>query len=90
MKYISLPLCLVTLYACASSNSNLASDGMNEHTIYCSGGNSSWDVCYTKAEEICGKEGYDEIQKYEDEGAFAAYDSAQELPNRRLIVQCKK
>jgi hypothetical protein len=33
---------------------------------------------------------YDVLQQYEDEGAFAAYQSAAELPDRRLIIQCKE
>ena len=81
---------LSALCACSSSNFNLSSDGKLEHAIYCSGRDSSWDACKTKAGEICGEEGYAELQKYQDEGAFAAYESAAELPERRLTIQCGK
>lgn len=83
MKHIGLLLLVLIVNACATSSKV-------GHTIYCSGSAYSWETCYEKASEICGAKSYDVLQKYEDEGAFAAYQSAQELPDRRLIIQCKE
>lgn len=90
MKYISLLLFISILNACATSNELNAEDGKVEHSVYCSGSLNSWDTCYEKASEICAAKEYDVIQKYENEGAFAAYESSQVLPDRRLIIQCKE
>ncbi len=90
MKYISLLLFVSVIVACASSGEVDINNGKNGHTIYCSGSAHSWETCYNKASEICGMKEYDVLQKYQDEGAFVAYQSAEELPDRRLIIQCKE
>jgi hypothetical protein len=90
MKHISLVLFALIINACASSNTAVTADGKVEHHVYCSGFMYSWDDCYEKASEICGAKAYDVLQKYEDEGAFVAYENAQELPDRRLIIRCKE
>lgn len=90
MKCISLLLFVLIINACASSGELVTADGQVQHKIYCSGFMYSWDNCYEKASEICGAKAYDIVQKYEDEGAFVAYENAQELPDRRLIIQCKE
>jgi hypothetical protein len=90
MRYISLLLFLSVINACASSSGVNTAEGKAGHTVYCSGSAYSWETCHNKASEICGTKEYDVIQKYEDEGAFAAYQSAEELPDRRLIIQCKQ
>lgn len=90
MKLISLLLFLSIINACSSSGGVKTDDDKAEHHIYCSGNLNSWDTCFEEASEICGSKKYDVLQKYEDEGAFAAYESAQELPDRRLIIQCQE
>ncbi len=90
MKYISILLFIATASACTSSSVTPDAGGGTEHTVACSGSDSSWDACETSAKEICGEKGYDELQKYEDRGAFAAYDSARVLPDRRLTFRCKE
>ena len=90
LKYISLLLLVSIINACATSSEDNNADGKVGHSIYCSSSTYSWETCYEKASEICGAKEYDVLQKYEDEGAFAAYESAQELPDRRLIIQCKE
>lgn len=89
MRHTGLLLFVIIINACATSSGDKTDSAKAEHSIYCSGSAYSWDACYEKASEICGAEEYDVIQKYEDEGAFAAYDSSRVLPNRRLIIQCK-
>ena len=89
MKYISLLFVLI-INACATSNEDNNVDGKVGHSIYCSGNAYSWETCYEKASEICGAKEYNVLQKYEDEGAFSVFESTQELPDRRLIIQCKE
>lgn len=90
MKHISLLLFVSSIIACTTSSEVNTAGGKAEHSIYCSGSEYSWEMCYQRASEICGAKEYDVIQKYKDEGAFAAYQSSQELPDRRLIIQCKE
>ena len=90
MKHICLVLFVLFVNACASSNEVITDNGKVGHHVYCSGFMYSWDDCYEKASKICGEKGYDVLQKYEDQGAFVAYENAQELPDRRLIIQCKE
>ena len=90
MKHMSLVLFVLIINACASSSEVITADGKVGHKVYCSGFMYSWDDCYEKASEICGSKSYDILKKYEDQGAFVAYEDAQELPYRRLIIQCKE
>jgi len=90
MRYISLLLFVSVINACATSSEVNTAEGKAVHTVYCSGSAYSWETCNSKASEICGMKEYDVLQQYEDEGAFAAYQSAAELPDRRLIIQCKE
>jgi len=90
MRYISLLLFLSFINACATSSEVNTTEGNVQHTIYCSGSAYSWETCNNKASEICGMNKYDVLQKYEDQGALVAYNSAAELPDRRLIIQCKE
>lgn len=90
MKYISLLLFISIVNACATSSEVDSVDAKVEHRIYCSGSDNTWDTCYQKASELCGANEYDVLQKDEDKGAFAAYESARVLPDRRLIIQCKQ
>ena len=90
MKHISLLLFIMIFNACATSSEVKTSSGKVEQSIYCSGSAYSWETCYEKASEICGAKEYDVLQKYEDQGAFAAYESSRVLPDRRLIIQCKE
>lgn len=90
MKYTAILLFIATASACTSSSLTPETGGGTEHTVACSGSDSSWDACATRAKEICGERGYDELQKYEDRGAFVAYDSARVLPDRRLTFRCRE
>jgi len=90
MKHISLLLFVMIINACASSSEVKTASGKVGHSIYCSGSAYSWETCYEKASEKCGAKEYDVLQKYEDQGALASYESSQVLPDRRLIIQCKE
>lgn len=84
-----LLLFVLVVGACAGPGKDGAVEELT-HRIYCSGSSYSWDTCYEKASQICSENAYDVIQKYEDIGAYAAYQSAQELPERRMIIQCRE
>ena len=90
MRYTGLVLFVMVINTCATSTEVNTTEGKAGHTVYCSGSANSWETCNNKASEICGMNKYDVLQQYEDEGAFAAYQSAAELPDRRLIIQCKE
>jgi hypothetical protein len=92
MRAIILLLFVSIINACAASSEVDTGNAEVEsgHRIYCSGSAYSWETCYDRASEICGGKEYDILQKYEDDGAFVAYESARELPDRRLIIQCKE
>ncbi len=90
MKFIVLILVTLAHTACTSSAGIDTTGSRKPHRIYCSGSAYSWDTCYEQAGELCGPENYDVLDKYEDTGAFAAYQSAQESPDRRLIIECRE
>lgn len=90
MKYSSLLLFVMISSACSTSSEVNTPGNKDGQSIYCSGSAFSWETCYERATELCGAEKYDVIDKYEDRGAFVAYGSSRLLPDRRLIIQCKK
>lgn len=76
MKTI-FPLALAALLAgCSTSQEIKRPDGVSEYDIQC-GSATGWDVCYSKANEVCPG-GYQDLSK---EGGF----------NRKeLHILCKK
>ena len=76
MKLI-LPLTLAALVAgCSTAQEIKRPDGSSEYDIQC-GAATGWDICYSKANEICPG-GYQDLSK---EGGF----------NRKeLHILCKK
>jgi hypothetical protein len=90
MKHIYLLLQILLISACSAS---VALNDGNEnavHKIYCSGSTYDWESCHENAKMICNDKGYEVLEKYEDQGSFAAYGSSQVLPDRRLTIQCKQ
>ena len=90
MKHIHLLVLISLLNACFASNEINKHDVSAEHKIYCSGTEYDWDTCYKNAQKLCGEKGYEELEKYEDQGALVSYASSRTLPDRRLTVQCKE
>ena len=90
MRQIILLVFISIINACTTSSGAGNSGAITEHRIYCSGRDNSWEICEQKASELCDGREYDVVEKYEDEGAIAAYESAQELPDRRLTIRCKE
>ena len=87
MRSLILLLFVLVINACAVSSKENAGEELT-HTIYCSGSSNSWDTCHERASELCPGKEYDVVQRHEDIGAYAAYQSAQELPERRLLIRC--
>lgn len=76
MKKFSIILTLALLAGCATSQKINRPDGSAEYIIQCGAG-TGWDVCYSKANELCST-GYEDLSK---DGGF----------NRKeLRVLCKK
>ena len=80
----------MTISACATNGDDPATESEAEHRVYCSGSSNSWDICDQKAAQICGGNEHEVVDRYEDRGALAAYDSARELPERILTIKCKR
>lgn len=76
MKILMVLLGASLLTACSTSQEIKRPDGSSEYDIQC-GAATGWDVCYSKANEIC-LGGYQDLSK---EGGF----------NRKeLRILCKK
>lgn len=76
MKVLMLIASACILAACSTSQEIKRSDGSSEYDIQC-GAATGWDVCYSKANEVCPG-GYQDLSK---EGGF----------NRKeLHILCKK
>jgi hypothetical protein len=76
MKILMVLLGASLLTACSTSQEIKRPDGSSEYDIQC-GAATGWDVCYSKANEICPG-GYQDLSK---EGGF----------NRKeLRILCKK
>lgn len=90
MKYLSLLLVMTLLGACAAGSKDDAGTGAAEHVLDCSGSDLDWEDCEASAKSVCGDGAFDIVEKYEDRGAFAAYDSARVLPTRLMHVNCRK
>ena len=92
--YLSLVICVAGLSACASSKVVYTAEGKQGYSIDCSGSALSWGKCYEKAGEMCGKKGYEVLQKSSDKGAtvsgnqFGLYGSS--IITRSMIIQCKE
>lgn len=76
MKLLMVLASACLLSACSTSQEIKRPDGSSEYDIQC-GAASGWDVCYSKANEVCPG-GYQDLSK---EGGF----------NRKeLHILCKK
>ena len=89
MRRIYLPVMVLFFSACSATVKYNEGNENHVHKIYCSGSEYDWDTCYENAKKICGDKEYAVLEKYEDQGALAAYGSARVSPDRRLTVQCK-
>lgn len=81
------------LSGCATASKTYTSDGQEGYSITCSGNALNWGMCYEKAGDMCGKKGYEVLEKTGDQGAivsgnqFGVYGGS--VINRNMIVRCK-
>jgi hypothetical protein len=76
MKCVFVVAAALALSACSTSQEIKRPDGSSEFDIAC-GASTGWDVCYSKANEVCPG-GYQDLSK---EGGF----------NRKVLhILCKK
>jgi len=68
-------------------------DGQRGFSVQCSGGKLAWGSCYERAGALCGRRGYEVVEKSSDMNAaiaanqYAAYGSASQ--SRSMLVKCK-
>lgn len=79
---------------CATSKQIYTADGQQGYSINCSGSALNWGMCYEKAGELCGENGYEVLEKSSDQGAMATGTQyglvAGSIINRSMIIKCKK
>lgn len=89
----ALILC-VALAGCAQHKTTYLPDGRQGHSISCSGGSLSWNLCYEKAGEICKAKGYDVITKEGDQNVSVAATQYGAVggsnTSRTLLIACKQ
>src|SRR4051812_3774484 len=82
------------LAGCATSDDVYLPDGRTGYTINCSGSALSWDLCYSKAGEICQAKGYEIVAKDGEQGATVAGTQygvfGNTTANRSLMIACKQ
>lgn len=92
-RTIVFALAGVTLAGCATSKTVYLPDGRQGHTINCSGGDLSWDMCYKKAGEICQANGYNIIAKEGEQGSMVSGTQygvfGTSTHKRTLLIACK-
>jgi hypothetical protein len=69
MRYFYL-FTLLFLSACASASQTYAPDGREAFSLNCSGTARNWGMCYKKAGELCGSNGYDVLIQNGERGAL--------------------
>jgi hypothetical protein len=77
------------LAACTTSQPLYTPDGHAGQAIRCAGTINSWNGCYQRAGEICGKRGYDILQQSGENGFVASGDFASTTNNRTMVIKCK-
>ncbi len=90
---IAISIALASLAACVTAKTTYLPDGRPGMSINCHGAALSWDQCYRKAGEICGKLGYDVIAKNGDSSStitgnqYGVYGGT--YATRTLLIGCR-
>ncbi|MEA2078991.1 MAG: hypothetical protein U9P00_03885 [Pseudomonadota bacterium] len=92
---IALPIVLVVLLtACATSKEVDIEEGQRGYSIDCSGDDLNWGMCYEKAGDICGEQGFEILDKTGGTGVVVAgikYGVYGESGlNRGMIIKCRR
>lgn len=80
---LTLTVASVLLSGCVSASRTTGPDGGSALNISCNGGMNSMGSCYEKAAEICGRGGYEVIDK-DTSSTFGG------PAKRMLMVKCKR
>lgn len=93
MKRILLILAILMIAGCAATAKTEVKRGKKGLHINCSGLSSSWNKCYTKAANSCGKKGYKIVAKSgegdEEPGDYPFGLNPAGYTSRSMIVICK-
>ena len=91
----ALPIVLVIgLGACASSKEVAIAAGERGYSIDCSGDMLDWSLCYQEAGQICGRKGFEIVDKTGGTGIviagirYGVYGEPGE--NRSMIIKCRR
>jgi hypothetical protein len=88
--------CLVA-GGCATERHSYAPDGRKAYSLNCSGLARGWDKCFSAAGNICGKSGYDVLDRTGESAEMASAGgggggwgaSAVKTNERSMLVACK-
>lgn len=86
------------LTSCATSKATYLPDGSSGHSISCDGSAVGISVCFEKAGQICGSQGYDLISREgqiipfgtasaNNQGAFISYGA---FNTKSIMIRCKQ
>ncbi len=93
MNIILIVIFSFLITSCATSKQIHTSSGKIGHSIDCSGGALNWGMCYEKAGNLCGKNGYNIINQEGETGAvitgsqYGIYGGS--VTYRTLVIECK-
>jgi hypothetical protein len=101
-SYFFVIICLL-LSGCAAATATktFTSDGKEGYVINCSGkgfADDHWGLCYEKAGEICGRKGYEIVEKIGEQDKssgfsgdkFGIYGVHSTITHRNMIIKCKE
>ncbi len=95
---IAALLAILFISGCATSKKTYLPDGSEGYSISCDGSAVGINVCFEKAGEICGSNGYDLINREgqvipigtgsaNNQGAFVTYGA---FNTKSIMIRCKK
>lgn len=87
--YKSVVLFCLVLAGCANSRGTYLPDGRRGYAIDCSGSARTWQMCETKAGDLCGSRGYEVVSRTGDQGAVASGYFASSVMTRGMTIACK-
>jgi len=82
---------------CATVHETTGSDGREAYALNCSGSMRGWHNCYSAADSLCGKAGYDVLDRSDRDVKLASaggnahsFDaSAMKTNDRSMLVVCR-
>lgn len=88
MRAVLIILCVGVLSACVTTQPTYMANGKVGHHITCGGALFSQADCYKKAGDICGHNGYTIIAANKEASPYIYGNSAGQIINRDLIIEC--